>query len=152
MDEAGGVDWCIEVYAEPGEPPDEEDPTVTDTYPHDDDYPSGVPPEENVAGCHWRDGDPEDNSGIDVGVSSFDVYDANMDPVIGAATIDDTDEYDVVVDFQADDLWEDGAMYTVETTAYDNAGNSASDEWTFTTGYTNIVEKSFGAIKVDFAQ
>jgi len=153
MEDQGGVDWCIEVYAEPGEPPDDDEPpTITDTYPVDEDWPSGVPPEENFAGCHWMDGDPETNDGIDVEASSFDVYDADMDPVTGDLVIDDADLYDVIVDFEGDDPWEEGATYTVETETFDNAGNSASDEWTFDVGYTNIVESSFGAIKAGFTQ
>jgi hypothetical protein len=148
-------DWgrtaILQIKGNYGEP-DEEDPTITNQYPVDADYPSGVPPEENFAGCHWEDGDPETNSGIDVDASSFDVYDSNMDLVGGMLDIDDSDEYDVIVDFEADDPWEEGATYTVETETFDNAGNSATDSWTFDVGYTNIAESSFGAIKAGFAQ
>jgi len=133
-------------------PPDEEPPTITDTYPQDADWPSGVPPTENTAGCHWRDGDPETNKGIDVEASSFDVYDSAMDPVLGTLAIDDADLYDVIVDFAADDPWTEGSTYTVETDTFDLAGNSATDAWTFDVGYTNIANKSFGAIKAGFAQ
>jgi hypothetical protein len=150
MDAQGGVDWCVEVYAEPGEPPDDTDPYITDTYPVNDDWPSGIPPIENTAGCHWQDGDPDTNEGIDVDASSFDVYDGSMDVVSGTLDIDDSDLYDVIVDFQADDPWEEGATYTVETETFDLAGNSASDEWTFDVGYTDIAESSFGAIKAGF--
>jgi hypothetical protein len=130
--------------------PDEEDPIITDMYPQDADWPSGIPPTENVAGCHWQDGDPDENSGIDTDESTFEVFDSGDNPVSGELTIDDADEYDVIVDFEADELWLEGETYTVETTAFDNAGNSADETWDFTTGYTNIVEKSFGAIKADF--
>jgi hypothetical protein len=100
-----------------------EDPTITDMHPVDDDFPSGVPPSENTSGCHWQDGDPEANEGIDVEASSFDVYDAGMDLVLGVLTIDDSDLWDVIVDFEADDPWEEGVTYTVETETYDLAGN-----------------------------
>jgi|GEM_PF-538395 len=133
-------------------PPDEEDPTITDTYPHTEDWPSGIPPEENFAGCHWQDGDPETNDGIDVDASTFEIYDPDMELVTGMLDIDDTDLWDVVVDFEGDDPWTEGATYTVETETFDLAGNSASDEWTFDVGYTNVVESSFGAIKAGFAQ
>jgi|GEM_PF-1233190 len=145
-------DMIQAIYDWFGANPDEQDPTITDTYPMDADYPSGVPPTDNTAGCHWQDGDPSENSGIDVEASSFVVYDPDMDPVTGDLTTDDTDEYDVIVDFEADDPWEEGATYSIETETFDNAGNSASDEWTFDVGYTNVVESSFGAIKAGFAQ
>lgn len=130
---------------------DETDPTITDTYPSDDDYPSGVPPTDNTAGCHWQDGDPEENSGIDVGSSVFEVY-LGSDLVGGDLTIDDADLFDVVVDFEADDPWGDGQTFTVETEAFDNAGNSADESWDFTTGYTNITTTSMGVIKAGFAE
>jgi hypothetical protein len=148
-DSGWGRTAVLQIKGNYGEP-DEEDPTITDMYPDDADWPSGVPPTENTAGCHWQDGDPDGNSGIDVDESSFDVFDSGDNPVTGELTINDDDEYDVIVDFEADDLWLEGETYTVETTTYDNAGNSATETWDFTTGYTNIVEKSFGAIKADF--
>jgi hypothetical protein len=151
MESPDAVDWCIGVYAEPGEPPDDsEDPYVTDMYPDDADWLSGVPPTENTAGCHWQDGDADENSGIDTDESTFEVFDSGDNPVEGELMIDDDDEYDVIVDFEADDPWMEDETYTVETTAYDNAGNSATETWDFTTGYTDVVEKSFGAIKADF--
>jgi hypothetical protein len=131
---------------------DETDPTVTDTYPHDADYPSGIPPTENVAGCHWQDGDPEENLGIDIDASSFEVYDSGMNLVDGVLTIDDADLFDVIVDFEADEPWLEGELYTVDTTAYDAAGNSAEETWQFTTGYTNITSTSVGVIKAGFAE
>ncbi len=131
---------------------DETDPTITNIYPFDEDYPSGIPPDENFAGCHWEDGDPETNLGIDVGASSFTVYDASMDLVTGILVIDDADLFDVIVDFEGDDPWDEGATYTVETETFDLAGNSASELWTFDTGYTTITDSSFGAIKAGFAQ
>jgi hypothetical protein len=150
MTDQGGVDWCVEVYAEPGEPPDDADPYITDTYPVDDDWLSGIPPTENTAGCHWQDGDSDENSGIDTDESTFEVRDSEDNVVTGELTIDDSDEYDVIVDFEADDVWLESETYTVETTAYDNAGNSATETWDFTTGYAKVEERSFGAIKADF--
>jgi hypothetical protein len=134
-------------------PPDEEAPTVTDMYPLDEDFPSGVPPNENTAGCHWQDGDPDTNRGIDVDASYFEVYDAGMDLVTGMLDIDDSDLWDVVVDFEGDDPWEEGATYTVETETYDLAGNGpVTEEWSFTTGYVNIAPASLGIIKVGFTE
>jgi hypothetical protein len=132
-------------------PPDEEDPTVTDMYPVDGDYPSGVPPNKNTAGCHWQDGDPDTNKGIDVEASTFDIYDPDMGLVLGTLVIDDADLWDVIVDFEAEDPFEEGATYTVETETYDLAGNGpVTETWTFDVGYTNVVERSFGAIKANF--
>jgi hypothetical protein len=133
-------------------PPDEEDPTVTDMYPLDDDFPSGVPPADNTAGCHWRDGDPDTNKGIDVENSVFTVYDPDDEVVAGMLDIDDSDLWDVIVDFEADDPWEEGAIYMVETETYDLAGNSANETWYFTTGYTNVAPASLGVIKAGFAE
>jgi hypothetical protein len=134
-------------------PHDEEDPAVTDIYPQDDDYPSGVPPSDGTAGCHWRDGDPETNRGIDVENSSFNVYDPDDETVGGSLDIDDGDLWDVIVDFEADAPWEEGATYTVETETYDLAGNGpVTEEWTFTTGYVNVAPASLGVIKAGFVE
>jgi hypothetical protein len=134
-------------------PPDEEDPTVTDMYPQDDDFPSGVPPADNTAGCHWRDGDPDTNKGIDVENSEFTVYDPDDEVVAGMLDIDDSDLWDVIVDFEADDPWEEGVTYTVETETYDLAGNGpVTEEWSFTTGYVNVAPASLGVIKAGFAE
>jgi hypothetical protein len=153
MESTEEVDWCIGVYAEPGEPPDDtEDPDVTDIYPVSDDWPCGVPPTEDTAGCHWQDGDPESNVGIDVNASTFDVRDHDGYYVTGDLNIDDGDIFDVVVVFDVDGLWEEDESYAVETVCYDLAGNSTSEFWIFSTGYTKIEEKSFGAIKAGFAE
>jgi hypothetical protein len=153
MEDQGGVDWCIEVYAEPGEPPDDTDaPYVTDQYPLDEDWPCGVPPTEDTAGCHWQDGDPAYNVGIDVGTLSFEVRDHNGTLQVGEMDIDDSDIFDVIVVFDVEGVWEEDENYAVETECYDLAGNSDSAFWIFSTGYTNVVEKSFGAVKAGFAQ
>lgn len=131
---------------------DEEDPYITDTYPHNEDWPSGVPPTENTAGCHWNAGDPDENTRIDVDESTFEVRDSGYDLVDGDVNIDDSDLYDVIVVFEADYLWLGGETYTVETTTYDMAGNSATEIWDFTTGYVNIETRSFGAVKALYAE
>jgi hypothetical protein len=131
---------------------DQEDPYITDTYPHNEDWPSGVPPTENAAGCRWNGGDPDENTRIDIDESTFEVRDSGDNPVSGDLDIDDSDPYDVIVDFQADDLWVGGETYTVETTTYDLAGNLATEIWDFTAGYVTIETKSFGAVKALYAE
>ena len=152
MEEEGGVDWHIGVYAEPGTESDYEPPYITDMYPLDDDWPSGVPPTEDTAGCHWQDGDPAYNVGIDVGTLIFEVRDHNGNIQAGELDIDDSDLFDVIVVFDVQGLWGEGENYAVETECYDLAGNSSSAFWIFSTGYVNVVEESFGAIKAGFAQ
>jgi hypothetical protein len=148
----GGVDWYFGVYAEPGTVSDYEPPYITDTYPVNDDWPCGVPPTEDTAGCHWQDGDPESNVGVDVNASTFDVRDHDGYYVTGDLNIDDGDIFDVVVLFDVDGVWEEDENYAVETVCYDLAGNSTSEFWIFSTGYTIIEEKSFGSIKAGFAE
>jgi hypothetical protein len=152
MEEEGGVDWVFGVYAEPGTESDYEPPYITDMHPLDENWPSGVPPRENNAGCHWKDDDEISNWGIDVDASEFCVYDDDMEPVPGTLMIDDGDLYDVVVVFEAEDLWFEGETYSVETTCYDLAGSSDTETWEFATGYTNFIESSLGSIKARFAE
>jgi hypothetical protein len=149
----GGADWCIEVYAEPGEPPDDtEEPYITDRYPLDEDWPCGVPPTEDTAGCHWQDGDAAYNVGVDVGTLTFEVRDSNGTIQAGELDVDGSDLFDVIVVFDVQGLWEENENFTVETGCYDLAGNSATDTWNFTTGYAKVEEKSFGAVKAGFAE
>jgi hypothetical protein len=129
--------------------PDETPPVITDMFPQDADYPSGVPTDATT-GCHWTEPD-ENDRGIDVDASAFDLYDSNMDPVLGTLNIDDADTFDVSVEFEPDGLNE-GETYTVETTAVDLAGNDTTETWEFTTGYMNIAPASLGSIKAGFAQ
>ena len=153
MDSTEAVDWNICVYAEPGTPPeDEEDPIITGTFPHDEDFPSGVPPSKDTAGCHWQDGDPQFNLGIDVDASTFVVRDSDGNYMTGDLSIDDSDIYDVIVVFDVAGTWSEGESYAVETVCYDLAGNSGPAFWIFSTGYLVIEEKSFGAIKANFTQ
>jgi hypothetical protein len=148
MDGGGDVDWCIGVYAEPSEPPEDDDaPYISDQYPVNDDWPCGVPPEESEAGCHWLD----EGSGVDPDALTFAVYDHDLNPVGGILFVDDDRIHEVIVMFWADGYWEHDEVYTVETTCYDFNGNSATDTWNFTTGYTKIEEESFGRIKAGFA-
>jgi hypothetical protein len=147
-EDQGGVDWCIEVYAEE----DDDPPYVTDQYPLDEDWPGGVPPTEDTTGCHWQDGDPVYNVGIDVGTLIFEVRDYNGTIQAGELDIDDSDLFDVIVVFDVQGLWEEGENFAVETECYDLAGNSAIETWNFTTGYVKVEERSFGAIKADFAE
>jgi len=152
MEEQVGVDWCIEVYAEPGPGSDYEPPYITDMYPLNGDWPCGVPPAEDTAGCRWKDGDPEDNFGVDANASTFEVRDHNGTLQVGELDIGDSDIFDVIVVFDVDGVWEENENYAVETECYDLAWNSDSAFWIFSTGYTNVVEKSLGAIKAGFAE
>jgi|GEM_PF-1749788 len=152
MEQQGGADWVISVYAEPTGETDDDPPDITDTYPREEDWPCGVPPGEDTAGCRWQDGDPEDNFGVDVNASTFDVLDCDGIYVAGDLNIDDSDIFDVIVVFEVEGVWEEDENYAVETVCYDLAGNSTSEFWIFSTGYTNVVEESLGAIKARFAR
>jgi hypothetical protein len=129
---------------------DETPPVITDMYPVDADYPSGVPV-DSWAGCHWTDLE-EGDVGIKVSDSFFNLYDSDMELLTGMLNVDDADIHDVIVDFEPDDDFLEGATYTAETTCYDLAGNEDTETWDFTTGFVNIEERSFGAIKAGFAQ
>ncbi|UCE26228.1 MAG: hypothetical protein JSW52_07645 [Candidatus Coatesbacteria bacterium] len=133
-----------------GDVQEEDPPVITDMYPQDGDFPSGVPV-DTLAGCHWTE--PEETDvGINVDNSYFDLYDGDMDLVVGILTVDDTDLFDVIVDFEPDDDLNEGETYTVETYAEDLAGNNTTETWDFTTGYMNITPSSVGVIKAGFAQ
>jgi hypothetical protein len=126
---------------------DDEDPTVTDTYPHDADYPSGVPADTFV-GYHIQD----DASGADP-TSPFELVDSNSDIVTGVLDYDDSDPLDVIFDFEPNDDLIEGETYTVTVEAYDLAGNGPVEEtWDFTTGFTNIAPASLGMIKAGFTE
>lgn len=126
---------------------DDVDPTVTDTYPHDADYPSGVPVDTFV-GYHIQD----DSSGADP-TSPFALVDSDSDLVTGILDYDDSDPLDVIFDFEPDDDLIEGETYTATVEAYDMAGNGPVEEtWDFTTGFTNIAPASLGAIKAGFTK
>jgi len=126
---------------------DDEDPTVTDTYPHDEDFLSGVPV-DTLVGYHIQD----DSSGADP-TSPFELVDSNSDMVTGILDYDDSDPLDVIFDFEPDDDLIEGETYTVTIEAYDLAGNGPVEEtWDFTTGFTNIAPASLGAIKAGFTK
>jgi hypothetical protein len=127
---------------------DETAPTITGTYPRDEDCPGGVP-NDTWIGFHVQD----DSSGCDVGSTT---YSAEMvvGPVIWASeNIDDTDPLDVVFDLEPETPFPDGACVDVSIETFDNAGNGPVNEnWTFHVGYTTIEAKSVGYIKAGFAE
>jgi hypothetical protein len=124
---------------------DNEDPEITETYPHDSDFPSGVPVGTNVT-FHVTD----NLYGCDTGETTCTVEE-NGDPVLGELTFDDSDPLDVAFAWEADDDYTEGASIDVAIVTYDLAGNGpVTEEWTFTTGYVNITPKSLGVIKAGF--
>jgi hypothetical protein len=130
-----------------GTPKDYEEPDVTQTHPHDSDYPSGVPIGTNVT-FHVID----DVSGCDTDETTCTVEDSGS-AVPGALTFDDSDPLDVAFTWEPDDDYTEGASIDVEVVTYDLAGNGpVTEDWTFTTGYVNIVPKSLGVIKARFAE
>ncbi|UCE26232.1 MAG: hypothetical protein JSW52_07665 [Candidatus Coatesbacteria bacterium] len=148
---ATGTDWdpssqgmMFNLYGEPGE---DIPPVIADTYPHDEDFPCGVPV-DTWAGCRITDED----SGVNVADITFDLYDENMDPVDGTLYVDDSDLHDITTDFEPGLDLNEGETYTVEVYAEDLAGNSATESWQFSTGYVNITPESFGGIKARFAE
>ncbi|UCE26234.1 MAG: hypothetical protein JSW52_07675 [Candidatus Coatesbacteria bacterium] len=143
--DAGPGGLPLRLYGVPCD--DDEDPYITDTYPHDEDYPSGVPVDTWI-GCHMGDAD----SGIRMDASTFDFYDENMDPVNGMLHVDDSDPTDIIIDFEPDEDLNEGETYTVEIYCEDMVGNSASEYWQFTTGYVNITPESLGGIKARYAE
>jgi hypothetical protein len=126
---------------------DDVDPTVTNTYPHDADYPSGVPV-GTLVGYHIQD----DASGADP-ASAFSLKGPDGDLVTGILDYDDSDPLNVIFEFEPNDNLIEGETYTVTVEAYDLAGNGPVEEtWDFTTGFTNITPASLGAIKAGFTK
>jgi hypothetical protein len=124
---------------------DDVNPEVTDTYPHDSDFPSGVPVDTNVT-FHVID----DVSGCDTGETTCTVEE-NGDAAQGELTFDDSDPLDVGFTWEGDDDYTEGASIDVEIVTYDLAGNGpVTEEWNFSTGYVNITPKSLGVIKAGF--
>ncbi|UCE26219.1 MAG: hypothetical protein JSW52_07600 [Candidatus Coatesbacteria bacterium] len=128
-----------------GELIDDDDPYVTDQYPLDGDFPSGVPVDVRP-GCHWVD----DTTNINLANSTFTL--TNGGTVNGSLFVEDTDPMDVIVEFEPDDELDEGTTYTVETYTEDLAGNNATETWDFTTGYAAIKRESLGLIKAGFAE
>jgi hypothetical protein len=123
-----------------------EDPEVTETFPHDSDFPSGVPVNTDIT-FHVTD----DLSGCDTDETTCTVEESGG-PLSGALTFDDSDPLDVSFTWDPDDDYAEGASINVEVVTYDLAGNGpVTEEWTFTTGYVNILPASLGVIKGGFS-
>jgi hypothetical protein len=126
---------------------DNEEPDVTQTHPHDSDFPSGVPVGTNVT-FHVTD----DVSGCDTDETTC-IVEENGSPLSGDLTFDDSDPLDVSFTWDPDEDYAEGASIDVEVVTYDLAGNGpVTEEWTFTTGYVNIAPTSFGVLKARFAE
>jgi hypothetical protein len=124
-----------------------EDPEVTNTFPHDSDFPSGVPVGTNVT-FHVTD----DASGCDTDETTCTVEESGS-PLSGALTFDDSDPLDVSFTWDPDDDYAEGTSIDVEVVTYDLAGNGpVTEDWTFTTGYVNILPTSLGVLKARFAE
>jgi hypothetical protein len=126
---------------------DHDDPDITQTYPHDSDFPSGVPVDTDVT-FHVTD----DVSGCDTDETTCTVEE-NGSPLPGDLTFDDSDPLDVAFTWEPDEYYTEGTSIDVEVVTYDLAGNGpVTEEWSFTTGYVNIMPKSLGGIKAGFAE
>jgi hypothetical protein len=121
---------------------DHEDPEIAQTYPHDADFPSGVPVGTNVT-FHVTD----NLYGCDTDETTCTVEE-NSEPLFGELTFDDGDPLDVAFTWEPDDHYAEGADVNVTVETYDLAGNGpVTEEWTFTTGYVNVAPASLGVIK-----
>jgi hypothetical protein len=123
------------------------DPEITETFPHDSDFPSGVPVDTDVT-FHVTDdlsGCNPDETGVNV------EHDGN--PLVGMLTWDDSDPLDVYFEWEPDVSYPGGAEIHVAVETYDIYGNGpVTEEWSFTTGYVNVAPVSLGAIKAGFAE
>ena len=123
------------------------DPEITETYPHDSDFPSGVPVDTDVT---FRVTD--DLSGCDTDETAVDV-EHDGDTLIGMLTFDDSDPLDVYFEWEPDVSYPAGVEIHVAVETYDNYGNGpVTEEWSFTTGYVNVAPASLGVIKAGFAE
>jgi len=130
-----------------GTPVEYIDPEITETYPHDSDFTSGVPVDMDVT-FHVTD----DVSGCDTDETTCTVEETG-DPIPGDLTFDDSDPLDVAFTWEREEDYTEGASIDVEVVTYDLAGNGpVTEEWNFTTGYVNITPKSLGVIKAGFAE
>jgi hypothetical protein len=126
---------------------DHEDPEIAQTYPHDADFPSGVPVGTNVT-FHVTD----NLYGCDTDETTCTVEE-NSEPLFGELTFDDGDPLDVAFTWEPDDHYAEGTDVDVTVETYDLAGNGpVTEEWTFTTGYVNVAPASLGVIKAGFAE
>ncbi len=138
------VDQVFELH---GSLPDDVDPEVTETYPHDEDFPSGVPV-DTIVTFHVTD----DVSGCDVEETTISVEQGG-DQLLGIVTFDDSDPLDVAFTWEPDDYYAEGTGVDVTVETYDLAGNGpVTEEWSFTTGYTNVAPASVGVIKAGFIE
>ena len=123
------------------------DPDITETYPHDSDFPCGVPVDTNVT---FRVTD--DLSGCDTDETTVNV-EHDGDTLIGMLTWDDNDPLDVAFEWEPDVYYPDVAEIHVAVETYDNYGNGpVTEDWTFTTGYANVAPASLGVIKAGYAE
>ena len=142
--ESHGADQFFELH---GTPVEYNDPEITETYPHDSDFPSGVPVDTDVT-FHVTD----DSSGCDVEETTISIEQGG-DQLSGIVTFDDSDPLDVAFEWEPDDHYAEGTGVDVTVETYDLAGNGpVAEEWSFTTGYVNIAPASLGAIKVGFIE
>jgi len=126
---------------------DHEEPVITETFPHDSDFPSGVPVDTNVT-FRVIDG----VSGCDTGETTCTVEE-NGASVSGDLAFDDSDPLDVAFTWESDGDCTEGASIDVEVVTYDLAGNGpVTEEWNFTTGYVNVAPASLGEIKAGFVE
>jgi hypothetical protein len=124
-----------------------EDPEITETFPHDSDFPSGVPVGTDIT-FHVID----DISGCDTDETTCTVEESGS-ALSGDLTFDDSDPLDVAFTWESDDDYTEGVSIDVEIVTYDLGGNGpVTEEWSFTTGYVNIMPKSLGVIKAGFAE
>jgi hypothetical protein len=100
-----------------GIPPDDVEPEVTEMYPHDSDFPSGVPIDTNVT-FHVTD----DSSGCDVEETTISV-ERGGEQLLGILTWDDSDPLDVAFEWEPDDHYAEGTDVDVTVETYDLAGN-----------------------------
>ena len=126
---------------------DHEEPVITQTYPHDSDFPSGVPVDTNVT-FHVTD----DLSGCDTDETTCSVEESGG-AVPGDLAFDDSDPLDVAFTWEPEDHYAEGADVDVTVETYDLAGNGpVTESWSFTTGYTNVAPASLGVIKAGFIE
>ncbi len=121
------------------------DPEITETFPHDSDFPSGVPVDTDVT-FNVTD----DSSGCDTHETTCTVVESGSS-ISGSLSWDDSDPLDVAFTWEPDSDFPEGTDIDVDIVTYDNAGNGpVTESWTFTTGYTNIESVSLGRIKSTF--
>jgi hypothetical protein len=138
------VDCEFELYGTPG---DDVDPDVTQTFPHDSDFPSGVPV-DTIVTFHVTD----DVTGCDAEATTISVEQGGGQ-LSGIIKWDDSDSLDVAFKWKPDDHYAEGTGVDVTVETYDLAGNGpVTESWLFTTGYVNVAPASLGVIKAGFVE